>query len=534
MSQNTSQKGPRPPVVAIVGHIDHGKSTLLDYIRKTNVVESETGGITQHLSAYEAVHLSAQADKNAEPRSITFLDTPGHEAFMAMRARGLEVADVAILVVSAEEGVKPQTLEALKLIKGVKPARLNDSGRPAGLPYIVVLTKIDKPGANVEKTKSSLLENGVYLEGLGGDVPYVAVSGKTGEGVPELLDLILLAAELEGLSADPSTPGAGVVIETHVDSKRGNTATLIVQNGTVKSGRFIVSGEAFAPVRIMENFLGEPIKEAHAGSPVRIVGFSVPPIVGTHFSVVETKKQAEAAVMEQRNISRSEGKTSASGLERSSAGDATEQPEEERVHVILPVVIKTDVAGVGDAILHEIEKLPQDPRLEVRIVSRGVGAVTESDVKLVGGGEVAGLIAAFNVKTQAEAHGIAERLGVVIGEFDIIYKLTEWLAEEVVKRQPKERAEERTGAAKVIKIFGSAKGKVVLGGKVDEGVIKEGEEIKILRRDIELGRGTVVSLQSQKTPVKKVESGNEFGAQIKTDVEPAHGDILEAFEIVYK
>src|SRR3989344_8283778 len=282
MTADKAIGGLRPPVVAIVGHIDHGKSTLLDYIRKTNVALAEAGGITQHLSAYEAMHLPAQAGKNEEPRKITFLDTPGHEAFTAMRSRGLEVADVAILVVSAEDGVKPQTLEALKLIEGVK------------IPYIVALTKVDKPSANIDKAKASLLENGIYLEGLGGEVPSIAVSGKTGTGIPELLDLILLAAELEGLSADPSLPGEGVVIEAHIDNKRGNTATLVVENGSVRSGEFVVTGESLAPVRIMENFLGKPIKEALPGSPVRIVGFSSLPQVGAKFKTVETKREAEA------------------------------------------------------------------------------------------------------------------------------------------------------------------------------------------------------------------------------------------------
>ncbi|HEX2615269.1 MAG TPA: GTP-binding protein, partial [Nitrososphaera sp.] len=224
----------RPPVVAIVGHIDHGKSTLLDYIRRTNVVEKEAGGITQHLSAYEATHTNATGEHH-----ITFLDTPGHEAFRAMRTRGLEVADVAVLVVSAEDGVKPQTLEAIKLIEEAK------------IPYIVAITKIDKPGVYADKARNSLMEHNIFLEGLGGTIPSVAVSGKSGEGVPELLDLILLAAELEGLEAVTSGPASGVVIEGHTESKRGNTATLIVQKGTIKSGEFVVSGESFAPVRIM-------------------------------------------------------------------------------------------------------------------------------------------------------------------------------------------------------------------------------------------------------------------------------------------
>jgi translation initiation factor IF-2 len=280
----------RPAIVAVVGHIDHGKSTLLDYIRKTNVVAGEAGGITQHLSAYEATH---------NGRSITFLDTPGHEAFRAMRSRGLTAADVAILVVSAEDGVKPQTLEALSLISEAK------------IPYIVALTKIDKPGANSERTKMSLLENNVFLEGLGGEVPWVAVSSKSGEGIPELLDLILLAAELEGLDADPAKPGSGLVIEAHMDGRRGNTATLIVKDGSIKSGEYIVCGDAMAPVRIMENFLGKNIKEARPSQPVRIIGFSSLPEVGTPWRVVETKKEAEAEVAvnsnDRRNAARQIG-----------------------------------------------------------------------------------------------------------------------------------------------------------------------------------------------------------------------------------
>ena len=497
----------RPPIVAIVGHIDHGKSTLLDYIRKTNVVAGEAGGITQHLSAYEAVHKNATGE-----HKITFLDTPGHEAFKAMRSRGLEVADVAILVVSSEEGVKPQTLEALKLIEETK------------IPYIVALTKIDKPNANVEKAKMSLLEHNIYLEGLGGEVPYIPVSGKTGEGVPELLDLILLAAELENISADDNASAEGLVIEAHIDNKRGSTATLIVQNGTLSLGEHIVSGDSTAPVRIMENFLGKPIKEAHAGSPIGIVGFSSLPAVGAQWHAVKSKKEAEAEASEARSIKVAPAK-------------AVPQPlaegEEEKTHIILPLVIKTDVSGTADAVMHELDKLPKDERLEVRVVSRGVGPVSENDVKLAGSG-TPGIVVGFNVKVDASARDLAERLGVSIGLFEIIYELSQWLGEELQKRQPRERAEEASGSAKVLKIFSTAKGRVILGGRVDEGELLDGAEVKIMRRDLELGRGTITSLQTQKAPTKKIESGSEFGAQIKTSAEPAAGDTLQAFTIVFK
>lgn len=501
----------RPPIVTVVGHIDHGKSTLLDYIRHSNVVAGEAGGITQHLSAYQATHRNQGGE-----HTITFLDTPGHAAFSAMRSRGLRVADVAVLVVSAEEGVKPQTKEALKLITD------------AGIPYIVAFTKIDKPGANIEKAKMSMLEAGVYLEGMGGEVPWVAVSGKSGEGVPELLDLIVLAAELEGLGAEPAHPGEGLVIEAHVDHKRGNTATLVVQDGTVRAGEFVVAGAAVAPVRIMENFLGKGVKEAPPGTPVRIVGFSTLPAVGMAFKVVETKKEAEADAADFAEKEKAATKPAPVGT----AGD------EETQRLVLPLVIKTDTAGVGEAVMHELDKLPKDPALEVRVVSRSVGSITEGDVRLANPGTAAlgtgGIIIGFNVKVEREARDLAVRQGVVVETFDVIYKLAEWLAEEIERRRPRMRTEVVQGAAKVLKFFSAQKGRVVLGGRVEEGTLKEGAEVKLLRRDEELGRGKMVSLQTQRRDVKEVEAGAEFGAQLKIDALPAAGDRLEAFTVELK
>ncbi len=502
MADKALEAGVRPPIVAIVGHIDHGKSTLLDYIRRTNVVDTEAGGITQHLSAYEAEHENASGKHR-----ITFLDTPGHEAFKAMRARGLEVADVAILVVSGEEGVKPQTMEALKLIEEV------------GIPYIVALTKIDKPGVNIERAKASLLEHSIFIEGMGGTVPCVAVSGKTGAGIPELLDLILLAAEMEGLSANHDAPGEGLVIEANVDGKRGLSATLIVQNGTLMSGEYVVSGSSFAPVRIMENFLGKPIKEAKPGSPVRIIGFSTLPAVGSKWHAVESKREAEedtAAELQKRTTTR--------------AAQSLDSEESERM--VLPLVIKTDVAGTGDAVVHEMEKLPKFEKLEVRVLSQGVGPISEGDVRLVGSGKTPGIVVGFNVKVDSPARDLAERLGVEIPVFNIIYKLTEWLGAELEKRRPRHQSQEKTGAAKILKIFSTTKGRTVLGGRVEEGELIQGAEVKIMRRDLELGVGEIVSLQSQKTAAKKVESGSEFGAMVKTNADVAAGDRIESFKTV--
>ncbi len=492
--------GGRPPIVTVVGHIDHGKSTLLDYIRQTAVVAGEAGGITQHLSAYQATHKNATGE-----HLITFLDTPGHEAFAAMRSRGLRVADVAILIVSSEEGAKPQTLEALKLIQEAK------------IPFVVAFTKIDKPASNLERAKLSMLEHQIFLEGMGGDVPWVAVSGKTGVGIPELLDLILLAAELEGVSANASLPGRGLVIESHVDPKRGSTATLMVQDGTLMSGEFVVAGPALPPVRIMENFLGKPIKSAAPGTPVRIVGFTTLPQIGDEWHAVETKKEAEAEIAASRMPRNISAKT-----------------EEVEGTVVLPLVIKTDVSGVGEAVVHELEKLPKDTKLEVRVVSRSVGAITESDVKVAGAGKTPGIIIGFNVKLEAPARELAERMGVTVETFDVIYKLAEWLGAEAEKRRPRMQIDELIGAAKVLKFFSNAKGRVVIGGRVEEGFLAEHAEVKVLRRDLELGRGKITSLQTQKTQVKKVEQGQEFGAQLKLDIEPAPGDRIEAFEVKFK
>ncbi len=506
----------RPPIVAIVGHIDHGKSTLLDYIRKTAVAEGEAGGITQHLSAYEAVHKNSAGE-----HKITFLDTPGHAAFAAMRARGLEAADVAILIVSSEEGAKLQTVEALKLIT------------EASIPYIVALTKIDKPGSNIEKTKMSLLEHQIFLEGLGGDVPWVGISSKTGEGVPELLDLILLAAEMKGLSCDPKKPGEGLVIEAHVDPKRGATATLIVRDGHIKSGEFVVAGNSFAPVRIMENFVGKPIKEALPGSPVRIVGFSALPTIGVHFVTVGTKKEAEE---KSRSHVPALVRSGVARPESHSLQDVAAAPTdvEEVIKLVLPLIIKTDVAGTGEAVVHELNKIPQDGRLEVRIVARSVGAITENDVKLVGGGKTPGIILGFNVKVEKEAREMAERLGVMIATFEIIYKLAEFLAAELAKRRPQLETEVVSGTGKVLKLFSSQGSRVVLGGRVEEGALRLHQEVKIMRRELEIGRGSISSLQTGKKDVKEVAAGLEFGAMIKTQALPAAGDRLEAFTVELK
>lgn len=496
---------PRPPVVAVVGHIDHGKSTLLDYIRSANVVAGEEGGITQHLSAYEANH---------NGRTITFLDTPGHEAFAAMRSRSLTAADIAILVVSAEDGVKPQTLEAYKVIETTHT------------PFVIAITKIDKPDANIERAKNSLLENGIYLEGLGGNIPYVGVSGKAGTGISELLDLILLQAELSELSYDPAAPARGLVIEAHASARRGVAATLILKEGTLYASGYLVAGASYAPMRIMENFLGKPVKEMGAGKPVGVVGFSTLPLVGSEFYTVENKKEAEVAAAKARSVDAAQPSPSGTAAD---AGAAEETPP-----TVAAIVIKTDVAGGGEAVAHEIAKIPPIKNLDVRILANSVGSINVRDVRLAGSGETPGVVGGFNVKIDAAATALAERLGVAVETFTVIYKLSEWLQKTLEDRRPRERSEVSIGEARVIKIFSTDKKSLVLGGKVESGKLIQNAEVRILRRDTLLGTGTIESLQSQKKAVREVEAGSEFGAMIKTGVSVAAGDHLEVIEIAYK
>jgi translation initiation factor IF-2 len=484
----------RSPVVVIMGHIDHGKSTLLDYIRSENIVDTEAGGITQHLSAYVVDHKT----KEGAEEKITFLDTPGHAAFQQMRLRGADVADVAILIVSAEDGVKPQTLEALASIKA------------ANIPYIVAINKIDKPGADVTRTQSSLIENEIYIEGMGGDIPWAPISAKSGEGIDDLLDLVILSADLTELTGDTNAPAEGTVIEGFMDEKRGTTATLIVKNGTLKSGSFVVSGSSYAPVRIMEDFTGKPIKEAGLSTPVGIVGFNEIPVVGSNFVTVSNKKEAEKLVAENKQTS-------------------TGQNFENTNLPIVPLMIKADVLGTIDAIKHELEKFESD-RIAVRVIEAGVGDVSANDVQSVSATENA-IIVGFNVKVERAATDLAERLGVEIDTFDIIYELSEWLETALKNRTPQREEKVVTGKAKILVYFSTQKNIHVLGGRLDEGELKAGQTVRIMRRDIEVGQGKITNLQSMKQNIDVIKDG-EFGMQIESKTEPAPGDYIEGFDVV--
>lgn len=492
----------RPPVVVVMGHIDHGKSTLLDYIRKTNVVEKETGGITQAISAYEVLH----KNEKGEEKKITFLDTPGHAAFTKMRERGAEVADIAILVVSAEDGAKPQTIEAWKTIVA------------SGIPAIVAINKIDKPGANIEKTKIELAENEIYLENYGGQIPFAEISAKQGTGVDHLLSLILILAEMEEFTGEPNINASGFVIEVNLDPRRGICATLVIKNGTLKKGMTVAVEDALCSTRIMENFLGENINEATFSSPIRLVGFDKIPKVGAQFKSFEKKADAEKftrdLTLENKN------------KDGAKATDASNDKK------LIPIILKADVVGSLEAIEKEIEKIENDSA-EFRIVARGIGQITESDIKAIGTGEEA-VVLGFNVKAQRNAEELALQRGIKISFFDIIYKLTEWLDLEMEARRPKVETAETLGKAKIIRAFSRTKDRQILGGKVTEGSIALNSNIKILRRDFEIGRGKIVNLEKNKTKTSAIDEGSEFGMMIESKIEIAPGDVIEAFTLVQK
>jgi translation initiation factor IF-2 len=509
MIKNRSQSAssPRPPVVVIMGHVDHGKSTLLDYIRKTNVVAGESGGITQHVSAYEVEHKT----KDGEEKRVTFLDTPGHEAFAAMRSRGARAADVAVLVVSAEDGVKKQTLEALQCIKD------------AGIPYVVAINKIDLPNSDIERTKQSLAENEIFLEGYGGNVPYVAISAKSGDGVSELLDLIILAGELEDISGNASVPAEGVVIESHTDPQRGVSATLIITNGTLTNGMFVLADKSLAPTRRIENFLGIPTKTASFSSPVRLAGFSTLPSVGAKFVSFHSKSEMEKALKKDNG-------TEPDGDEENNNSVVIQEPETEKI--FLPLVVKADTLGTAEAVVDEANKLDSE-RVGIKIIHAGAGTVSKNDVQLVGSNEHA-IIVGFRVEIDKDARELSERLGIAVGVFDVIYKLTEWLTEELKTRTPKIEIEEIEGEAKILKIFSKTKDKQIAGGEVLSGIINAGSQIKIKRRGDILGKGKITELQQQKSKAKKIEAGNEFGVQIQSKIEIAPGDRIETFRLVQK
>jgi len=487
-------KDTRPPVVAVMGHIDHGKSTLLDYIRKVNTTEKEAGGITQHVSAYEVIHNQSK---------ITFIDTPGHEAFISLRSRGANIADIVILVVSAEDGVKPQTIEAYKHILESRT------------PFMVAITKIDKPGANIELTKQSLAENNIYVEGYGGSVSMMAVSAKTGEGIDELLEMIILLSEIEHFTDDRGRWGSGIILESRLDPKIGIITVGVIKHGTVKKGMTAASVGAIAPLRFIQDAQGKDQESLSFSSPIQIAGWDIAPPVGAIFETFEEKKAAQFYA---------ESEAVKVGARMAKKVKNLTSDEDENIS-ILPIIIKTDVTGSLEALIYEINKLSY-ARIAPKVVLQGIGTISENDVKsaMTTAGTI---IFGFNTKVDSQASALAERSGVFIENFNIIYKLTERINELLQEREPKTEVEETTSSGKVLKIFGATKDNQVIGMRSLSGIFEINGLVKIIRREEEVGRGKIKELQQNKVAVEKINENNEFGAMIESKIEIAPGDILE-------
>ncbi|MEK7660157.1 MAG: translation initiation factor IF-2 [Patescibacteria group bacterium] len=485
----------RPPIVVVMGHIDHGKTTLLDRIRSANVAAREAGGITQHIGAYGVERAG---------KRITFIDTPGHEAFSKMRERGARVADVAILVVAADDGIKPQTLEALAAIK------------TANIPYIIALNKIDKPGANPDTVKTQLSEHEVFIEEWGGTVPLVAVSAKQGLHIEELLDMILLVAEMQELTADPSAQSTGVVIESHRDARRGNTATLLVRNGTLKVGDYVSAGDALTRVRIMESYRGDTVVSADPGTPVQVVGFDDVPVVGTAFQSCRTKTEAEdiCAIAER--------------MQKRGAVVGTASHDDIS---IIPILVKADADGSREVLEDAFAKLSFGST-QLKIVDTGVGDITEGDVKAVAtdrSDTIGAMILGFNVKITADARFSAERFNVQVATFPIIYDALEWVEKTAKEMTPKKMRRVNKGVLEILKIFAEEKGSMVIGGKVIEGVVNKGDKFEAMHRGRIIGKGGVKTLQKDKVAVDTVGEGSLCGLSISSVDHLEKSDTLQLY-----
>ena len=491
MPEKTKKKEnlqPRPPIVVVLGHVDHGKTAILDFIRKTKVIEKESGGITQHIGAYEIEH---------QGKKITFIDTPGHEAFSAMRGRGAKVADIAILVVAAEEGIKPQTKEAISHIK------------KSGIPMMVAINKIDKPQADPAKVKRELSQNDVLVESMAGQTPAVEVSAKTGQGIPELLEIILLLAEMEKLKGDVQKLGQGVVIEAYLDSQRGPTTTLLLRDGVLKSGDIVGTRSTLGKIKVLENFQGKPQKQAVPSMPCIVIGFEKVPQVGEKFEVYPDFESA------QKYIEKKEKK--------SAKGEVFVIEEGKRV---LNLILKADVQGSLEAIEEVLKSLPQE-KVVLRVLKSEVGEIQEKDIKLAKDSKAR--VIGFRVKVNSIAQKLAERENIQVMTFDIIYELAQGVRTLMEKRIMPEKVRTDLGKLKVLVIFLTEKNRQIIGGKMTEGEIRKGTQIEVLRREELVGKGKLINLQKNKRDIERAGKGEECGLLYEGDIKIEVGDSLQIY-----
>lgn len=472
----------RPPIVVVMGHVDHGKTSLLDYIKKTTIAAREAGGITQSIGAYEITH---QSSNTKQSEKITFIDTPGHEAFSKMRTRGGQAADIAILVIAADEGLKPQTKESLEIIK------------KSEIPFIIAFTKIDKNNSDISRVKSQLSQEGILLEGEGGNISWQGVSAVTGEGVEKLLDLILLVAEFEQLTFDASTPGAGFIIESHLDSRRGVVVAGIVQKGTLKVGDEIVVGSQKAKIKGLENFLGEKIIQAQPSMPVIILGFSQVPEVGLNFMVggeLVVAKEKIAVASEPEPIGNQEKNT-------------------------INLIIKSKDSGSLEVLSDIIKNLPLPENFQTHIITTSIGDITDGDVKMAISTQ--SRIIGFKVKVNRAAENLARDQKIKITTSEIVYELIKQLNDWIASMQ----RENVLGDLEVLMVFGKKSGnKYIIGGRVAEGFIINNSNCFIVRQHNEVGRGKIINLQKNKIDSNRVDADNECGLLVVSDIEIRNGD----------
>ena len=492
----------RPPVVTIMGHVDHGKTTLLDAIRKTNVASGEAGGITQAIGAYSV---------KCNNKLITFIDTPGHAAFTEMRARGASITDIVIIIVAADDGVMPQTKEAI------------DHAKAAGVPIIVAINKIDKPEANIDKVMSGLVENGLTPEEWGGDIVVNKISAATGQGINELLENILLVAEMEGYKANPSRYATGAVIESKKDNKVGSVATLLIQNGTLRLGDPIVIGNYYGKVRTLKNDLGQNIVEAKPSTPVEVTGISEVPSAGDKFMAFESEKQAKQ-IAEERSLRSKEKDTNLSGVSLEDLFGRIKEGVKE-----IKVVLKADVNGSLEAVRNALEKIDVEG-VKVSIIRAAVGGITESDVVLASASKA--IIIGFNVRGSGKASDIAKEYGISIKTYDIIYKVVEEMEAAMKGMLDPEYEEKVIGTLEIRQLFKFSKVGLIAGCHVTSGAVKNNQKARIIRDDVVVYNGSVKSLQHEKDQVKEVKKGMDCGITLENCQDYKEKDIIEIYELV--
>jgi len=489
----------RPPVVTIMGHVDHGKTSLLDAIRDTEVTAGEAGGITQHIGAYQVHH----SDK-----VVTFLDTPGHEAFTAMRARGAKVTDIAVIVVAADDGVKPQTQEAV------------DHAKAAEVPILVAVNKIDKEGAQPDRVRTEMTQLGLQPVEWGGETEFVDVSAKTKQGLDNLLDTILVMSEVEELRANKDTDASGVIVESKLDPGRGAVVTVLIQRGTLHVGDALFAGSHWGKVRAMNDFLGNRVKKAEPGEPVEILGFDSVPEAGEFVRVVENDRKARQLAGERANRLKTEALARRSG-KRISLEDIFKSELQD-----LNLVLKADVAGSLEAIEDEIAKLPQS-EISVNVIHRGVGGVNESDVMLAAASDA--VVLAFNVRPVGDARQVADREGVEIRSYAVIYRAIEELRAAMEGMLEPEEVEDQTATVEVRQIFRASRIGTIAGSYVTDGRVVRGARVRLVRDGTVVYDGEIQSLRRFNEDAREVASGFECGIVLKDFADVKEGDVLEAY-----